>query len=113
HSVDGLKVFNNLFADNGIEGIEVKTLDREAFPPPIETTLIYENVDIYNNTLIRNGNFGLAISNQYSDTMSTKHILIHDNQLISKEVYQVNNSAMRLVFQAEKLGDVQVYRNVV
>src|SRR5690625_430965 len=113
HSVENLKVFNNNFYQNGVEGVEIKPLDRSTNPLPVDLIPTFNAVEIYGNTLTNNGSFGIQINNKYSREMLTKGVLIQDNHIFDKDGSTTSASAMRIVLDVVEKGDVVVMRNTV
>lgn len=114
HSIDGLKVFDNIFRDNALEGIEIKTLTRTIYPlPPDLANPVYQNVEVYNNTLLRNRSFGINITNQYASSMPTKNVVIRGNAIASLEVFTAQHYGMRVAFVLSDKGDVLIEYNKI
>lgn len=85
HSCNGLRIFNNNFYDNLMEGIEVKTLNRSVYPLPSDIiNPVFENIEIIDNKLITN-KCGVNMANMNSNEMTSKNILIKNNKISTNQ----------------------------
>ena len=96
HSCKKLRVYNNNFYNNGIDGIEIKTLNRETYPLPDGIDPVFQEIEVYNNVLTDNTQSQINIANTNSDTITSKNILVKNNNIKTFESYSANKHGIRI-----------------
>lgn len=96
HSCKKLRVYNNNFYNNGIDGIEIKTLNRETYPLPCGVNPVFQEIEVYDNLLSDNKQSQINIANTNSDTITSKNILVKNNNIKTFETYSVNKHGIRI-----------------
>lgn len=96
HSCKKLRVYNNNFYNNGIDGIEIKTLNRETYPLPDGIDPVFQELEVSDNILTDNTQSQINIANTNSDTITSKNILVKNNNIKTFESYSVNKHGIRI-----------------
>lgn len=114
HSCNFLKVYDNTFNGNGLEGVEIKTLNRSEYPlPSYIINPVFQNIICENNILDKNTNHGVAIQNVNSDTIITYTLFIRNNKITNTD-YSVNKSGIRVAnIKASTLDDLIIENNMI